>query len=66
MSLASLLACVAIAGVVLIVANEYAATSGGAKQVEYRYLPRDLDEYLRTAPQASTVFGAMFDERDVI
>lgn len=52
------------AGVVLIMVNEYASTV--PERVEYRYLPRDLDEYIRTAPLPTTVFGTMFTEYDAI
>lgn len=51
-------------GIIMVVVNEFAATQ--PKVIEYRYLPRDLDDYIRTAPLASTVYSAMFDERDVI
>jgi len=52
------------AGVILVMVNEYASTV--PERVEYRYLPRDLDEYIRTAPVPTTVFGAMFTEYDAI
>ena len=51
-------------GVIFVLVNEFATTR--PKEIEYRYLPRDLDDYIRTAPLATNVFGAMFDERDVI
>ena len=52
------------AGVILVMVNEYASTV--PERVEYRYLPRDLDDYIRTAPVPTTVFGAMFTEYDAI
>lgn len=53
------------AGVVLIMANELVATRRRAVRVEYRYLPRDLDTYLREEPLASVAFESMFKDEDV-
>lgn len=50
-------------GVVMITANELAYRQ--PTKIVYRYLPRDLDEYIRTAPMASNVFSDMFTERDI-
>lgn len=52
-------------GVVLIVANQLVQTNREPPRVEYRYLPRDLDAYLREQPQASVHFERMFREEDV-
>ena len=53
-----------LAGVVLVLVNELVAKA--APKVEYRYLPRDLDTYLREQPYPSVVYGAMFTDSDVI
>lgn len=45
------------AGVVLVVANELLNRS--PPRVEYRYLPRDLDLYLRELGQATVPYKAM-------
>lgn len=52
------------AGVVLILANEVVAARA-APRVVYRYLPRDLDAYLRDEPMASVTFKSMFTEDDL-
>lgn len=51
-------------GVMLVMANELVAARRQVR-VEYRYLPRDLDTYLREAPLASVEFKGMFDADDV-
>lgn len=55
---------VLLLGVLMIVSNRYVADI--PEKIEYRYLPRDLDTYIRDTPGPSTVFGAMFTEKDVI
>jgi hypothetical protein len=52
------------AGILMIVSNELAYDR--PQKVTYRYLPRDLEEYLRTAPPVSTLYGSMFTEKDVL
>jgi hypothetical protein len=52
-------------GIVLIMANQLAACSRRPTRVEYRYLPRDLDTYLRTEPLASARLGGMFENETV-
>lgn len=52
------------AGLILILTNELAY--GKPERIEYRYLPRDLDTYIREAPAPSTVFGSMFTDQDVV
>jgi hypothetical protein len=52
------------AGIVLIVVNQLVKANAQPPRVEYRYLPRDLDTYLREQPEASTHFGAMFRDED--
>jgi hypothetical protein len=36
-----------------------------APRVEYRYLPRDLDQFMRELPAASVVHARMFSDEDV-
>lgn len=50
------------AGALLVMANELAAVR--RTRVEYRYLPRDLDTYLREEPHAAATFRAMWDGSD--
>jgi hypothetical protein len=49
------------AGVALILSNQLVACGARRRPVEYRYLPRDLDTYLRTQPMASAQFTDMFE-----
>ena len=51
------------AGVVLVVLNELIAAR--PPPVVYRYLPRDLDTYLREDPYASVTFERMFRDPQV-
>lgn len=53
------------AGVVLIMANQLVACGQRQRPVEYRYLPRDLDTYLRTQPFASAELRDMFEGANV-
>lgn len=53
-----------LVGAVMMLANRY-VTDVPCK-IEYRYLPRDLDTYVREIQGPATVFGAMFTEKDVI
>lgn len=52
------------AGIILVMANELVAARTQPK-VEYRYLPRDLDTYLREEPRASVTFKGLWDEDDM-
>jgi hypothetical protein len=52
------------AGVIFVMANELVAARREPRVV-YRYLPRDLDTYLRQEPQASATFNSMFTEDDI-
>lgn len=52
------------AGVILVMANELVAARREPKVV-YRYLPRDLDTYLRQEPHATVTFDAMFNQDDI-
>ena len=47
-------------GVVLVVVNQ--VITAPKVKVEYRYLPRDLDTYLREEDRASVRFDAMFNK----
>lgn len=53
------------AGVVLVVTNELVKAHARPPRVEYRYLPRDLDTYLREQPVASAQFRSMFRDEDL-
>lgn len=47
-------------GVTFILYNQLAAANSRRLPVEYRYLPRDLDTYMRTETLASVQFEDMF------
>lgn len=51
-------------GVLLILANQL-ATCSQRRDVEYRFLPRDLDTYLREQPLASAQLSDMFTEESM-
>ena len=51
-------------GAFLIVVNQLVEQSGGVR-VQYQYLSRDLDTYLREEPLASTLFKPMYDGEEV-
>lgn len=53
-------------GVVLVITNQLIKNSQQPPRVEYRYLPRDLDTYLREQPRAMVNFKSMFNDEDVI
>ena len=53
-------------GIVLVIANELIKQRMRPPPVEYRYLPRDLDTYLREDPMASAKFNTMFTDEDVV
>jgi hypothetical protein len=52
-------------GIVLILANQLVACQRRPRPLDVRYVPRDLDTYLRTQPLASVQFGDMFTEEDL-
>lgn len=54
----------ACAGIAMIMANELVAARRRTT-VEYRYLPRDLDTYLREEPYASVTFQSMFNDENL-
>lgn len=51
-------------GISLVLANELVAARRRTA-VEYRYLPRDLDTYLREEPFASVTFNSMFNDENL-
>lgn len=53
-----------LAGVILVLANEL-VNARRTPRVEYKYLPRDLDTYLREEPYASATYERMFAEPDL-
>lgn len=61
----SLLTFMAMAGVLLVVLHQR-QLSCPAPRVEYRYLPRDLDQFMRELPAASVVHARMFSDEDVL
>ena len=50
-----------VSGIALVLANELVAARKRSV-VQYRYLPRDLDTYLREEPYASATFESLFKE----
>lgn len=52
-------------GVILVILNQLVKAHARPPRVEYRYLPRDLDTYLREQPLASVHFRNMFREEDL-
>lgn len=60
----TLLIVLVFAGIALLLANELVAARQ-TKMVEYRYLPRDLDTYLREEPYASATFQSMFSDENL-
>jgi hypothetical protein len=52
------------AGALLVMANELVAARA-APRVVYRYLPRDLDTYIREEPFASVTFGPLFQAENL-
>ncbi len=53
-------------GIVLVVTNQMVKAHARPPRVEYRYLPRDLDTYLREQPLASVQFQSMFRDEDLV
>lgn len=52
-------------GLTLVLCNQLVKANAQPPRVEYRYLPRDLDTYLREQPLASVHFRPMFREEDL-
>ena len=52
------------AGIIMVVTNQL--TYNLPREIQYRYLPRDLDTYIRTEEFPSALFGSMWgSEGDV-
>lgn len=51
------------AGIIMLVTNEL--TYNRPKEIQYRYLPRDLDSFIRTEEFPSAIFGSMWNNADV-
>jgi len=49
-------------GVVLIVVNALFKTQNRPPKIQYAYLPRDLDTYIREEPLATVQFQDMFSD----
>ena len=49
-------------GIILIVTNEL--TYNKPREIQYRYLPRDLDQFIRTEEFPSAIFGSMWGDPD--
>lgn len=47
------------AGIIMVVTNQL--TYNRPTEIQYRYLPRDLDTFIRTEEFPSALFGSMFD-----
>jgi len=46
-------------GIILVATNEL--TYDRPREIQYRYLPRDLDSFIRTEPFPSAIYGSMWD-----
>ncbi len=46
------------AGIIMLVTNEL--TYSRPREIQYRYLPRDLDSFIRTEEFPSALFGSMW------
>lgn len=54
-----------LAALCLLLANELATLRTRPQRVVYRYLPRDLDTYLREEPAATVTFKNLFEADNV-
>lgn len=52
-------------GLILVVTNSLIKARSQPPRVVYRYLPRDLDTFLREQPQATANFSTMFTGNEV-
>lgn len=50
---------VLFAGIIMLVTNEL--TYNRPREIQYRYLPRDLDTFIRTEEFPSALFGSMWE-----
>ena len=46
-------------GIILVATNSL--TYNRPREIQYRYLPRDLDSFIRTQEMPSAIFGSMWD-----
>ena len=58
MSFGSFMVFLFFTGIVLVAVNSL--TYDRPVQIQYRYLPRDLDSFIRTEPYPSAIFGSMW------
>lgn len=63
MSFGSFMVFLFFTGIILVAVNSL--TYDRPQKIQYRYLPRDLDSYLRTEPYPSAIFGSMWGVADV-
>ena len=59
MSFGSFVVFLFFTGIILVAVNSL--TYDRPQQIQYRYLPRDLDSYIRTEPYPSAIFGSMWN-----
>lgn len=59
MSFGSFMVFLFFTGIILVAVNSL--TYDIPRKVQYRYLPRDLDSFIRTEPYPSAIFGSMWD-----
>jgi hypothetical protein len=58
MSFGSFIVFLFFTGIILVAVNSL--TYDRPVQIQYRYLPRDLDSFIRTEPYPSAIFGSMW------
>jgi hypothetical protein len=63
MSVGSFVLFLFFTGIILVVTNEL--TYNRPREIQYRYLPRDLDSFIRTEPYPSAIFGSMWNVSDI-
>ena len=59
MSFGSFMVFLFFTGIVLVTVNSL--TYDRPEKIQYRYLPRDLDSFIRTQPYPSAIFGSLWD-----
>lgn len=62
----TLLVGVLCAGVLLVLLNQVVKAGSAPPAVRYRYLPRDLDTYLREQPYPSALLRGLWTDEDVL
>jgi hypothetical protein len=58
MSIGSFVLFLFFTGIILVATNEL--TYDRPREIQYRYLPRDLDQFIRTEEFPSAIFGSMW------